>query len=1068
MKPFILIALAMVSILAVAAILQPIAAAKPGDPITSLTSNMTFKVDKTTTFNITLQKTTGDIIPVTTAISSNPIYKIKGDVTEFYWENLATDPSTKNFIMTLHSTKPIVQDGNVLMIMNKSNGMVSTWYMFDFTDLTKDYTVDFKVDKFTADIIITKDWKLDVVTLDPEFYSANIVNILGTSTCQSLKINATALGFGTNCTSQFSGANCTSIQNTTYINISQGGVLNLENCELRFNKTQNGLSINARNGSTLILNKANITTNATATPRVFGNIIISAGGNLTMQDSFISEMGWGSTTNQRGLEVYSPVVNFTNNTITGSYTGLYLGATSRGSVIRNSVFHKNIVAGIQIDTATSGNTTIQNVNISDTVNYAIYLTGGTYNNISNVFCKNATNCILASGVNGNNTFINNVTAINFSGQGFYIDQSGNITISNSVLINSTGSASYGIGVLRNGRNNFSNITISYMGGASVSGILVQTGGNNFNNITVTNGAGSGINLSVCSGNNLSDIVVKNNAKNGIIISTGSFGNNITNLISEVNSQDGIYVTAAAGAPTTIRNATIRYNKQEGLTIFNSGYVDIDGLNMSSNGQTTANQINITNAGNLILQNFQIYNCSQTGLGTACIYSWGGGDFYLRKGTMNLSASRFVSLGSLNSVNPVLLEDVQIINDSYFLAGMNISYGTIAALLNTTLTGTTDVNQQIGSVTVRSWKVDVFVNFSNGTAAEGVNVTWINSTDKYRYNTTNSTGWIPQQNLTQYKNSSGVLTVPNNYTFQANLSGFLANATMSWNVGAGVSTYGTGGAWGDYSLNNTRLTFTILSTAPDFSAPFIWLFSPNATYYNTTTLNLRYIVNQTGLDKTWYNYTSGNVTVVGNTTFTGTEGSNNFTLFANFTNGNQNSTPPFTINIDTLPPNVTIDSPSGTFYNVNPKTINGVSLDTGIAGLQNAWTNSPYFTGIDTTPAIFNFTNTSALPLGSVTVRVYVNDSYNNLAWADINFIFTPYTIPPCPSVKIYNNRTGQVQFVVDCNNMTTVNGNLTVTKNITFGIWTMESSMGGNISFWNSSNKIAWCMNQNGEGSRVC
>jgi len=177
---------------------------------------------------------------------------------------------------------------------------------------------------------------------------------------------------------------------------------------------------------------------------------------------------------------------------------------------------------------------------------------------------------------------------------------------------------------------------------------------------------------------------------------------------------------------------------------------------------------------------------------------------------------------------------------------------------------------------------------------------------------------------------------------------------------------------------------------DTAPPNVWLYSPNASYYNTTTLNLLYSASDIILDKVWYNYTSGNVTVTSNGTITGVEGSNNLTLWANDTSNNQNSTVPFTVNIDTQPANTTIDNTSGsTFINPTSISIQGTCADQGMAGLHYAYTNSNHFTEViplSGASGIFNLTNTSSLAYKNYDVYVFCNDSYgNNLNFSKITF-----------------------------------------------------------------------------------
>ena len=173
-------------------------------------------------------------------------------------------------------------------------------------------------------------------------------------------------------------------------------------------------------------------------------------------------------------------------------------------------------------------------------------------------------------------------------------------------------------------------------------------------------------------------------------------------------------------------------------------------------------------------------------------------------------------------------------------------------------------------------------------------------------------------------------------------------------------------------------------------PFVYLFSPNASYYNTTSIDLRYIASGT-LDTVWYNYTNGNVTITGNLTITGAEGTNNITLWANSTTNDQNNTVPFTVNIDTQPPNTTVDNQSATIRYSQSIAVQGTCHDDGVAGLDYAYTNSSYFSSPEQLAGsddIFNITNTTGIPDGPVAVYVICNDTYGN----NMNFSVFTFTL----------------------------------------------------------------------------
>jgi hypothetical protein len=261
-----------------------------------------------------------------------------------------------------------------------------------------------------------------------------------------------------------------------------------------------------------------------------------------------------------------------------------------------------------------------------------------------------------------------------------------------------------------------------------------------------------------------------------------------------------------------------------------------------------------------------------------------------------------------------------------------------------------------------------------------------------------------------------------------------------------------------NLNFSRLTFTL-----DSKTPFVWLLSPNGTYLNTTTLNLNFI--NTTTDTLWYNYTSGNVTIYGNTTITGVEGSNNLTLFTNNTvtwpSNQVNSSEPFTVRIDTRPPNTTVDNASGSAIGYSPNiAIQGTCADQGVSGLHYAYTNNTNFTGLDTEPEVFNLTNTSSIPDGNSTVYVFCNDSAgNNLNFSRI--VFSLDSAPPTtaltgPADGHYNDTLSPARVTISCS-MTDLNALSNVTFYITDSI-NRSFSPSNTTQKTGTSNTSSWAL----------
>lgn len=248
----------------------------------------------------------------------------------------------------------------------------------------------------------------------------------------------------------------------------------------------------------------------------------------------------------------------------------------------------------------------------------------------------------------------------------------------------------------------------------------------------------------------------------------------------------------------------------------------------------------------------------------------------------------------------------------------------------------------------------------------------------------------------------------NYTVQDTFFGvdtcWWINATGGNNTLSGCGNTTMNLTNGDYTIqvwvndtggnyNWAEINFTIDLIAPNLSIQL----PQNATYYYNNSLPLNYTVNDTNLDKVWYNIDGGsNVFVDGqNATFNVSEGPHSINLFANDSIGivvfeSVN----FSIDV---PPSLSINSPQNITYgqsNISlDYTVNGYDIDSCW------WVNAT--NGNNTLPNCQNIT--MLLTDGYYTgLQIWVNDSVGNYSWAEVNF---SVDLPPSLSLQFPQSTT---------------------------------------------------------------
>lgn len=143
----------------------------------------------------------------------------------------------------------------------------------------------------------------------------------------------------------------------------------------------------------------------------------------------------------------------------------------------------------------------------------------------------------------------------------------------------------------------------------------------------------------------------------------------------------------------------------------------------------------------------------------------------------------------------------------------------------------DVGDGSANTLIRKWYYQAYANYSNGTIAEGANISAYNSSGSLQFTElTNSSGWIQRKEIIEYNYTNGVRSYYNNYTIFANKSEALSNATNTINF--------------TITQNKIDDLFTLL--LPDTTPPTYSSLSYNSSYANYPTLFSINITDETSL------------------------------------------------------------------------------------------------------------------------------------------------------------------------------------------------------------------------------
>lgn len=342
-------------------------------------------------------------------------------------------------------------------------------------------------------------------------------------------------------------------------------------------------------------------------------------------------------------------------------------------------------------------------------------------------------------------------------------------------------------------------------------------------------------------------------------------------------------------------------------------------------------------------------------------------------------------------------DNNVLQDIYFNGNvgndLNLqSSSTDMILINAS---TDNFGIQGGTSFYNQWYYQAYVNDSDGVDVDNVNITAYNSSGGFEFTTTtNSTGSTDKQAITEYYRSASETTYYSNYTIIATNGTFSAN--HSYNV--------------SLELNNLDDYFTleIFESTP----PTITIASPtNITYNATNIIDLNVSANEE-IDTWWYSNDSGatNKTFTPNQTYIWEYGNHILFVWANDTTGNigeQNVS--FTV-VDITSPVITITSP----IEANNYNINYTDLNWSVDDAESCW----YSLDSGTNTSISTNITLTGLSEGSHNLRVYCNDSFNNIGEDLVNWNVDTLN----PSVNIVYPTNTTYTYDVTNLNYTAING----------------------------------------------
>ena len=514
-------------------------------------------------------------------------------------------------------------------------------------------------------------------------------------------------------------------------------------------------------------------------------------------------------------------------------------------------------------------------------------------------------------VASNNSFLMNNLGVSNSNTGIVLVSGGNSTLINNTGIHEQGSGGYGIGILSSNDNILTNNTgMSYSGNAN--GIFMWSVLNNTliknkaSSLSYTS-----LMMNSASNNTFIDNLVESNLSNGVWLSLSSMNNVFINNTVISNLSNGIYLVQDSSNNVFINNTVtsvsiglaMSLQSSSNLTLINNtikGSLNGIFLYNLSNSTVKRNIANTTNSPMSLSSNLNIsvidnllISGGSTGLSISSvlnstiinntIISAGSYAMYFDSSFNNIlinnsatstsdygTAIRLNVLSNNTFINQIARTTGTIgnrygiyiasSNNTIFRDSINISGGTYDVYY-TTDTGSinnTFINcsyntaketvQGTGNELIRKWYYKAYVNYSNGTAAAGANVSAYNVSNSLQFTeNTNASGWIQRKEVTEYINRVGTRSYFNNYSISPTKSGYYAathifNFTITQNKMNDFFTLGDGLIPGENSCGTLSSpgTYTLTTNV-----------SSTGTCFTVTAANVT--INCNGY---WINYSTG--------------------------------------------------------------------------------------------------------------------------------------------------------------------------------------------------------------------
>ena len=420
---------------------------------------------------------------------------------------------------------------------------------------------------------------------------------------------------------------------------------------------------------------------------------------------------------------------------TGNDTGYYFGIETNqfNITVRNCNIY-NYTIGIFFNGADNG--TIENNNI------IIY----NNNSLDSIIHDNSVTArasgILIHDSANYNTIVNN-TAYSHYGRGIYIN-----TASNNIIKNSNGSSYFNPGI-------------------QVYGGLGHEGSHN----SIINSFGlseesNGIRLGYYG------------YYDSIINSTA-----ISNLDYAILADYGEFIDVINSFANSSSNTGIHFlGVQNGNIINSTGFSNLTNgieITYSSHNNIISNSTGIGYHTGIVLGSVPSYPSNNNLL----IDSQGTGEIAgIRLGGINNTIIRNRATGENEAYHLSSLNNSRIIDCVYTSGNHQDIYvsSVYLSVNNTFLNCSYDDEYFTGSSgeIIRKWYYRAYTNYSNGTAVAGANITAYNTTGNIQFTElTDSSGWIPRQEITEYVNTGGTRRYYNNYTIDATLSDYETDSNI---------------------------------------------------------------------------------------------------------------------------------------------------------------------------------------------------------------------------------------------------------------------------------------------------